>query len=87
VDVAAGQRIWTDPVIVGTDELFPDLRAGGVARFGGARQPHSCPYQQRFDRRDRDPEARRELLVGHAVKLTHEQRGPLLVRKSPDVGD
>jgi hypothetical protein len=86
-DVPSRDGVRPYAPVVGIDQLFPDLRAGGVARLGGAGQREPRPHQQRLHRWDRDPERAGEIGVGHARELAHQQRRALLIREPADVLD
>ena len=85
--VAPGAAGGLHAAVVGVQQVDADLVAVGVARLGGFHQADPGAHEQRLDGRDRDVERRRQVDVGHAVDLAHQQRRALLLGQPADVGD
>jgi hypothetical protein len=85
--VLASVRIGPPATVVRGGDLVADQAAVGVARLRRLHQPHPCPDQQRLERRDGDAHRARDLGIGHAAQLAHEQRRALLLGEAANVGD
>ena len=73
--------------VVGAQQVGLDLGAVGVAGLGGLDEPDAGAHQQRLDGGDGDVQRVRQVGVGHAVDLAHQQRRALLLGQVADVGD
>ena len=79
--------IRTAPPVVREDQLLANLRARGVTRLQGLRQPQPRAHQQRLDRGDAHAERASHVRIGHTAKLAHQQGRPLLIGEPAYVRD
>lgn len=85
--VFAGVGVRADAPVVRLHQVLADRRAGGLACLAGLGEREPRPDQHRFDRADGDPERARELRIGHAGELAHQQCRSLLIGQLANVLD